>query len=97
MKSKMNAAYNVAKSLINKYLLEFIIKKVLGSAVGGIKLMAIKFTYEILWKKVLSPLLDLGRRKVIRKTSEIKTGHKQKKVKNAKTDAEFDSAADDLP
>ena len=73
------------------------IKRILGSAAGGFKLFLVKIGLHYLWKELLGPSVKYLLRKATKFFHKIKYKKKAKRLENAETDDEFDSAVDDMP
>lgn len=90
---KKEAIVQWLKDLLKKE----VIKKVLGSAAGGLKLFLLITAFNWLWKKYLGPSVRFVWRKIKSYFQKIKYKKQAQRLDNAKTEDEFNSAADDMP
>ncbi len=82
---------------IKEWLYKFLVKKLFGTTLGGIKGFLFKLGFDFLWKKVIDPGRKYLWRKVKTFIRKLKYNKKAEKLKDAKTKEEFNSATDDLP
>ena len=82
---------------LRKWIFDWLIKKVLGSTVGGFKGFLAKWLFGKLWDKIIKPLFLKGLRKATTAINRYKYKRKAKELNDADTKSEFDSATDDLP
>lgn len=73
------------------------VKRILGTAVGGFKLFLFLTAFNYVWKKFIGPGVKYSFRKIKTFFNSIKYTKKAKRLEDAKTEDEFDSAVDDLP
>lgn len=80
-----------------KYLYKWLIKKVFGGAIGGVKGWIVSKLYNYGWKKVIKPfLLSLFRKGEVAHQKK-KNEKNLKELNEAKTEQEFDNSVDNLP
>jgi uncharacterized membrane protein required for colicin V production len=89
------------KELIIQWLKDLfkkeVIKKILGSAAGGLRLFLLVTALNYLWKKFLGPAIRYSFRKVTKFFNGLKYKKKAKRLENAETENDFNSATDNLP
>jgi len=96
MKSKLKQYKDLVITFLKETVYKVLIKKVLGSAVGGVKGFLFGLAFKYIWKYV-EPVLRTAWRKVEMVWHKYKNNKKISKVKKADNEEDFNSAFDDLP
>jgi hypothetical protein len=82
---------------LRKWVLDWLLKKILGTAIGGVWGWLATFFFDIAWKKWIVPLWKTAVRKGESAIKKPIYKKKAEKLEDAKTKEEFDSAVDNLP
>jgi len=82
---------------LKKYLYEFLIKRIFGAAIGGIKGFLVEKLYNYGWKKVVLPKILMVFRKVKTAYKRVVYRKQAKELIDAETKDEFESGADNMP
>lgn len=56
----MNGIFNALKGFLKEKVIVALMKKILGSAIGGFKAWFVQFVLENLWDEIVDPLLNAG-------------------------------------
>ena len=79
------------------FLQKEVVKKVLGSAAGGLKLFLLITLFNYLWRKFLGPSLRFLYRKAKYYFKKKQYEKKAEKLEKAENEKDYDNAVDDLP
>jgi len=82
---------------LRKFLYDWLLRRLLGSAVGWTWALAYRVVFGILWNRYLYPVLLTLWRKAETAVRKYGSRKKIKKVREAEGEEEFDEAFDDLP
>lgn len=60
MKSEFDGIFNAIKSFLKEKFVVSIMKKILGSPIGGFRAWIVEFLLENLWDEIVDPVLSAG-------------------------------------
>lgn len=91
---------DVKKALMNfanKWLYRWLVKKIFGGALGGIKGWLVSMVFGYIWENLIKPLVKWASRKGKTWWHSRKNDEDLEELHDAKTEAEFDKSVDNLP
>jgi len=82
---------------VRKWIYEWLIKRIFGAALGGIKGWIVRLVFNIGWKRWLKPLVQYGLRQAEMVYRKYQTRKGLKDLQDANSETEIDSSIDRLP
>lgn len=95
--SKFKEIRDAILAFAKKWLYQFLIKKIFGAALGGIKGWVVSLVFDFVWSKYLKPGGQWALRKIEMIYRSNENAKKIKELEDAKDEKSFDDASDNLP